>query len=195
VAENQSGASRREVLRGSAIGVGALVGAMGVSANSSEAAAPGYRVEMASSPTQQFYLALTGIDGPATAKGFEKQIPLHSFGFGVTGPASSGGAGVGKSVPENLAFAASTSKASPKLLLTCANGSHITRATLRGVRTTPRGAQVFLRLDLNEVNVASYTATESGGGAATDHVALAYRSLTYHVDGIVINYDFGATNP
>jgi type VI secretion system secreted protein Hcp len=198
MAAEQNGTSRREVLRGGALGVGALVGAAGASTAVSEAVAPRYRMAMATSGTQEFWLAVAGVDGPSTTKGFEKQIPLKSFGWGVTDTAvtgGSGGSGVGKTIGDNFTFSALSSKASPRLFLLCCQGTHIATITMRGLRISSSGAHGFMRLDLTEVIVAAVHTTEAGDGAAIDHVELNYRTAKYTVDGVVATFDFATTNP
>jgi type VI protein secretion system component Hcp len=192
--EELTGTSRREVLRGGALGVGALVGAAGASTAVGEAAAPRYQVAMATGATQQFWLAVAGVDGPSTTKGFERQIPLKSFGWGVTGSVSTGGAGAGKAVADNFVFSALSSKASPRLFLLGCTGVHIATVTLRGMRLSAGTAHQFMRLDLTVATVVSMQTTESGDGAAMDHAAMNYRSAKYTVDGVTTTFDFGATN-
>ena len=184
---------RRDVLRGGALG--ALVGAVGT-AGVSEAATPGYQLAATSSATQQFFLAVKGIDGPSTTKGFEKQIPLHAFSWGVTNSAAPVGAGAGKATEAPFAFTSSTSKASPLFAKFVCTGEHIATAVLTGLRRNPAGVlSKYLKLTLAGVIVSSVRLGESGSGAAIDQVSLGYRTVTLVIDGVSMTFDFAANTP
>jgi type VI secretion system secreted protein Hcp len=180
--EDEAGASRRDVLRGGALGMGALVGAMGVS-GVADAATPSVRMAAAASSAQRFFLAIDGVTGPATAKGFEKQIPVHAYSWGVTntGGTGGGGGGAGKSTLLPFSFTASSSLASPQLALLAATEKHAVKAVLRGVKsgkTTP-----YLTITLTTVLVSSLQQTESSGGAPLDTVQLKFAKISYAEGG------------
>jgi type VI secretion system secreted protein Hcp len=184
--EDEVRASRRDVLRGGAIGMGALVGAMGVS-GAADASAPAVRMAAASTSGQRFFLEVDSISGPATAKGFEHQIPVHSFSWGIANSSSGspgGGGGAGKVTATPLALTMTSSIASPPLALACATGKHIASATLRGVRKDGKGkSSQYLTIKLTNVIVSSLHQSESSGGAPLDTVQLSFAKVVYTESG------------
>jgi type VI secretion system secreted protein Hcp len=184
--EVDSGTSRREVLRGGALGMGALVGAMGVAGTGvAEASAPDYQLAAAASATQHFWLQVAGIDGPSTTKGFLKQIPLLGYGWGATnsGTATGTGGGAGKVTMQPLIIRKHVDKASPKLFLTCATGGHVSTVLLQGTKPAAKGAQtVYFKIKLTNVLVSSFQQTESSDGVPIEVVHLAFAKVAYTVD-------------
>ena len=173
--------TRRDVLRGSAVGVGALVGGSGAVAlaQDSSAAAPAFAA--AATGAQHFWLSVTGVSGPSTARGFEGQIPVTSFAVGVDAVSGAGG---GKITPSTFDFTATTSKATPQLLAALVTGANVTKAILTGVRVTSSGAsQRYLKITLSNVVVTSLHTIESRDGAPVDHVSLTYNRATVAIDG------------
>lgn len=174
------GASRRDVLRGgSALGMGALVGTM--TTGIADAATPGVTMAATASGAQQFFLAVDGVDGPSTTKGFEKQIPVLSYSWGVsnTSTLSSSGGGAGKAVESPFAFTMLANVASPALASLCCTGKHVRTATLHGIRTSGKSRVQYLTITLSDVLVSSLHQLESGGHQPVDTVHLLYQSIKY----------------
>jgi type VI secretion system secreted protein Hcp len=174
------GASRRDVLRGGgALGMGALVATM--STGVADADAPGMTMAAVASGSQQFFLALDGIEGPSTASGFKKQIPVLSYSWGVSNTSTGGGSGggAGKAVEAPLAFTMLTNIASPALASTCFTGKHIRSAVLHGVRTNGKTHEEYLTITLTEVLVSSFHQSENNGHQPVDTVHLLYTSIKY----------------
>src|SRR3954453_9073026 len=107
--------SRRTVLA-SALGVSAL-GSVALSADSANAALGDPAVP--SDPDVSFFLSIPGIAGEATLKGFEGQIELLTWAWGVdnSGSLGSGGGGAGKATPRDVIALAESGIQSPPLLL------------------------------------------------------------------------------
>jgi type VI secretion system secreted protein Hcp len=194
--EDEAGASRRDVLRGGALGMGALVGAIGVAGSgAAEASAPGFHMAARATTAQTFWLQVAGIDGPSTTKGFEKQIPVHSWSLGAANtatPVGTGG-GSGKVVPEPFVVTMGVSKASPRLFLACCTGKHIANAVLIGLRKNPKGHNVkYLRVTLTDILVSSLHDGESSGGVPLDTVHFTYQKVEWLVDGEKVTFDFKA---
>jgi type VI secretion system secreted protein Hcp len=175
------GASRREVLRGGgALGMGALVATM--SSGVADADAPGVTMAAVASGAQQFFLALDGIDGPSTANGFKKQIPVLSYSWGVSNTFTVGGGsggGTGKAVEAPFAFTMSTNIASPALASACFTGKRLRSAVLHGVRTSGKSRVEYLTITLTEVLVSSLHQSEGNGHQPVDTVHLLYNSIKY----------------
>jgi type VI secretion system secreted protein Hcp len=180
------GTTRRDVLRGGALGVGALgVGAM------TGALAPA-QADAAATTTEEFFLELPGIAGPSTTKGFEKQIPVSSYRWGVsnTSTGGTGGGGAGKAVAGPLVFAMRASKASPAVALLCCTGKHLGTATLHGVRVSGTNRNEFLTITLTDVLVSSLDQHDSGGARPTETVELTYGAVKYVEDGHSMTFTF-----
>src|SRR5262245_22548243 len=74
------------------------------------------------------FLKLDGIQGESHDRVHHDEIELASFSFGLTNPGSHVGAsgqGAGKSSFQEIHVTSNVSKASPKLMLACAEGRHI----------------------------------------------------------------------
>ena len=184
---------RRDVLRGGALGVGALVGAVGM-AGAGEASPPGFQMAASSTASQQFWLAVKGVDGPSTTKGYEKQIPLHSFGWGVDNSAPVAGPGAGKATASPFTFTATSSKASPQLAKLACTGVHISTVVLSGVRRNAAGVMTrYLKLTLTDALVSSLHLGEANAGAPTDHVALLFGGVTFVIDSVSMTFDFASS--
>ena len=126
-----------------------------------------------------YFLKLDGIEGESTDDKHKNEIEVESWSWGVTNSGAghtSGttGSGAGKSVHQDIHFTSKLSKASPKLMLACATGSHITEATLT-CRKAGGDQQEYLTIKLNDVFVSSYQSGGSSGGIVpTDQFSLNF---------------------
>ena len=172
--------TRRTMLAG-ALGVGALGS---VAAASPGAAALGDPA-IPSNPTVDFYLALSSIPGASNADGFEGQIPLLTWAWGVATPVSTGsggGGGAGKPVPEEFVFAASSDIHSPRILTAVNTGQRLQRALLSCVRSGDDRGFTFQTLTFDDVQLTGYDVTPSAtDGFPLDVVSLAFSKVTYRV--------------
>jgi type VI secretion system secreted protein Hcp len=159
--------------------MGALVATM--SAGVADADPPGVTMAAVASGSQQFFLALDGIQGPSTAPGFKKQIPVLSYSWGVSNTSTGGGAGggAGKAVEAPFAFTMLTNIASPPLAAACFTGKHITSAVLHGVRASGKTRVEYLTITLTDVLVSSLHQSENNGHQPVDTVHLLYASIKY----------------
>ena len=130
-----------------------------------------------------YFLKLEGIEGEAQDARHKGEIEIISFNFGVTqsgGTASGGGTGAGKVVFSDTHFSMSASKASPKLMLACATGQHISSATFFIHR--PGGdTNVYYKVVLQDVLVTSYQSggSESGDIVPTDQFSLNFGQIKF----------------
>lgn len=131
------------------------------------------------------YLKITGPDirGDSTAKGFEGQIEVYNFSFGVQNHASflsGGGAGAGKATPSDLTILLRYSKASPELFKRLVQGDNITTAELTLVKSGsgPDSGKPFLVHTLSNVFVTDYETTgTSGADDVTDSISFAFGKI------------------
>jgi type VI secretion system secreted protein Hcp len=185
VSENResSGASRRDVLKSGAWGVGAMAGVVGVSGlTSADASAAQIAAAALPAGTDSYFLKLDGILGDSTDAKHKGEIQLLSFSWGssnsgTTGSAG-GGAGAGKVSITDFQFATATSQASPLLFLATATGKHL-KSGLLTVRRKGRGQQEYLKIELTDVLVSSYQQGASNGTVPVDSASLNFSKIKY----------------
>ena len=184
--------SRRTVLA-SALGVSAL-GSAAVSSGAANAALGDPAVP--SDPDVAFFLSISGIPGQATEKGFEGQIELLTWAWGVDASGSigsGGGGGVGKATPRDVIALAESGIQSPLLLLDTNTGKHVPSALLTCVRNLKKPV-TFMTLKFEDVLVTSYAVTpDPTNGAPLDLVHLQFAKITHTV--IPQNPDGSAGTP
>src|SRR4051794_24812220 len=121
--------TRRTILA-SALGVSAL-GSVAVSSGAATAALGDPAIP--SDPDLLFFLSIPGIAGESTLKGFEGQIELLTWAWGVdaTGMVGGGsGGGSGKATPRDVVALAESGIQSPPLLGDTNSGRHLQSALL-----------------------------------------------------------------
>ena len=126
-----------------------------------------------------YYLQITGIAGESKEAKHKDWIDVLSWSFGASNPGqvtAGGGAGAGKVQMSDFNFMATTSKASPKLFLACANGQHMKEAKLSAVKA---GAmqQEYLSWTFSDVLISAYQTSGSGGDVSMDSVSLAFSKV------------------
>ncbi|HUF27354.1 MAG TPA: type VI secretion system tube protein Hcp, partial [Gemmatimonadaceae bacterium] len=130
-----------------------------------------------------YFLKLTGVDGESTDAKHKGEIAVESWSWGETqagSAGSAGGRGAGKVQMQDFHFVMKTNKASPKLLLACAQGEHIKEALLT-CRKAGKEQVEFLKIKLSDVLVSSYqTGGATGGGPIpTDQISLNFGKVEY----------------
>src|SRR5262245_43400115 len=116
-----------------------------------------------------YFLKLTGIQGESTDKVHAKELDIQSWSWGEANSGTrgyGGGGGAGKVEMQDFGFVAKMSKASPKLFLACATGSHIDEAVLT-CRKAGDKQHTYLTITLKDVLVTSF---QTGGSADGDVV-------------------------
>jgi type VI secretion system secreted protein Hcp len=132
---------------------------------------------------ERWYLEIAGIDGESTAKGYEKTIEVLAWSWGVnqSGYASGGGgSGSGKASFREFDFVVVISKASPELVLACAQGKHFPSAVLTGVRGGGKSV-AFLQYELADVMVTSVHHADDEDDVPVEEFSLNYQKfeITY----------------
>jgi type VI secretion system secreted protein Hcp len=173
------GTSRRDLLKVGTLGFGAIGGAAlfpGVAAGApvTETSA------IPSDPRFLYFLKLGDIKGESSYRGYEDQIQLLGWSWGVTSASSPLGSGgsASKSKPSDFVFVAPSTVASPVIMLACASGRHLKAATLSvGLVAQPR--TVPFVVTFTNVFVTSYqTSSGDTDGHPVDVVRLAYGKVT-----------------
>jgi type VI secretion system secreted protein Hcp len=125
-----------------------------------------------------YFLKLDGIPGEANDKTHKGEIEVESFSWGEhqTGTASAGsGQGAGKVQMQDFHFVMKVNKASPKLMLYCANGQPIKSAILT-CRKAGKDQQEYLKVTFTDSLVSSY---QTGGAPGASVVPLDQISLNF----------------
>ena len=125
------------------------------------------------------FLIIDGVEGEATAAGFEGQIELDSFSLGANNPTSIGaggdGAGLGKVNVSNFNVTKRTDAASPLLFQSCCEGKHFTNAQV--VLRKAGGEQMeFLKYSFDKVYVEDiqWAGHSQGDESPTESLSLAF---------------------
>lgn len=142
------------------------------------------------------FLKLTGIKGESQVKGFEDQIQIESFHWGVaqtivTGGSGGGGA-TGRPTRKDFLFTAGSSMASPALFSHCVSGKHIQEGLLT-LRAAGESPSTFSTIKLTDVLVAAYDqGGDDDGDAPMDEVSLNFRKIDFSYNGESESFDFAA---
>ena len=113
-----------------------------------------------------YFLKIDGIDGESADSKHKSEIDIESFSWGATQGgtfSAGGGGGAGKAHFNDFHFVMKINKASPKLMLACANGEHIKKAVLT-CRKAGKEQQEFLKVTLSDILVSSFQTSGSGHG-------------------------------
>jgi type VI secretion system secreted protein Hcp len=112
------------------------------------------------------FLKLGDLKGESPVKGFEDQIQLLSWSWGMShgGTTHHGtGGGAGKVSVGDLSFTHYVDAASPGLILACCNGKHFDEATLT-MRKAGEKPLDYLIIKLKDIIVTSVQQSGSSGG-------------------------------
>ena len=179
-------ATRRNLLKGGALGLGTLGGGLalsGMSASLAAAADPLTGAPMAALATAggaDYFLDIDGLPGESADEDHRNWIEVLSYSWGASSAVASGSrSGAGKATVTDLFVSSMLSQASPQLFLAVMNGKHATTAVLEGVRRSgERDTVRFMRLSLEDVLVTSY---QTGASEETpfDAFSLAYGRISY----------------
>lgn len=128
------------------------------------------------------FLKLGTLKGESVVKGFEDQIQVLGWSWGLTQTgtthAATGG-GAGKVNVQDLHFTKTVDASSPGLALACAKGTHYDSATLT-MRKAGGTALEYLTITLTDLIVTSYSVSEGGGSdVVQDAFALNFSKFKY----------------
>ncbi len=125
------------------------------------------------------FLDLPGVPGDSQVKGFEKQIELNSFQFGLSNPVQMATDKVrGKATFSEFVVTKKLDKASPALMLRTANMAAFPSARLQVTRSSATGESTVVRYCLTNVQLTSFSQSGSGGGdLPSESVSLSYGTI------------------
>ncbi len=114
-------------------------------------------VPEATAAQSDYFLELDGIEGESVLEGKEKQMQIESWSFGASNPTSVGSSGMsaGKVQFQDFNFMKQVGKATPKLMLACANGKHFPKATLSVVRPSADRPTTYAKYTFTDIMVTS----------------------------------------
>ena len=180
-------ATRRNLLKGGAVGLGALGGGIALSGVSGAAAASAGSLTGSSLAAlsgvgpASYYLNIDGIPGESLDQDHPNWIEVYDFSWGASSAlaTTSGSGSTAKATVTDLTVSSVLSQASPKLFLAVMSGKHARTAVLEGVKQA--GAErpvLFMRLSLDDVIVTGY---ESRASEETpqDEFSLAYAKISF----------------
>ena len=130
-----------------------------------------------------YFLKIDGIEGESKDDKHTGAIDIESWSWGEAQTGThvhGGGGGAGKVAMQDFHFVMKVNKASPKLMLDCARGQHIHKATLF-TRKAGKQQQEFLKITLTDVLVSSFQTGGSGHAhiIPTDQIALNYAKIEF----------------
>src|SRR5438067_10372623 len=130
-----------------------------------------------------YFLKIEGIEGESQDSKHKAEIDLESWSWGAVqsgAHAAGGGGGAGKVAMQDFHFVMNVNKASPKLMLACANGEHIKKAVLT-CRKAGKDQQEYLKVTMSDLLVASYQTGGSGNGGIVpvDQISLNFAKIEF----------------
>ena len=131
-----------------------------------------------------YYLKIDGIPGESLDKSHKNEIELESWSWGETNSGSFGsgttGGGAGKVSMQDFHFTMKANKASPNLMLACANGKHIGEATL-SCRKFGETAEDYLKIKFTDLLISSYQTGGSGGSnvVPSEQISFNFAKIEY----------------
>lgn len=125
-----------------------------------------------------YFLKIDGIEGESKDSKHKGTIDVESWSWGETNSGShsaGGGGGAGKVTMQDFHFTMKMNKASPKLMLACAQGDHIKEAKLI-CRKAGTDQQEYLNITLSDLLVSSY---QTGGSSGSSLLPVDQISLNF----------------
>lgn len=129
-----------------------------------------------------YFLKLDGIEGESADAKHGNEIDIVSWGWGERqfgAHAGGGGGGSGKVAMQDFNFVMRVNKASPKLLLACANGQHVKTALLT-CRKAGKDQQEYMKIKFTDLLVSSF---QTGGSPEAeipvDRISLNFAKIEY----------------
>jgi type VI secretion system secreted protein Hcp len=129
-----------------------------------------------------YFLKIDGIDGESTDDKHKNEIDVESWSWSESNSgthAGGGGGGAGKVAMQDFHFIMKVNKASPKLLLACATGQHIKKATLL-CRKAGGDQQEYLKMEFSDLLISTFqTGGNATGVVPVDQISFNFSKIEY----------------
>jgi type VI secretion system secreted protein Hcp len=125
-----------------------------------------------------------GLAGESTDRVHKDQVDVLAWSWGMANSGTThlgGGAGAGRVNIQDLSFTKYVDKATPELMLRCANGAHIPKVILF-VRKAGSNPIEYIKITLTEVLVSSVS---TGGSAGEDRLT---ENVTLNFAKVLLEY-------
>lgn len=134
-----------------------------------------------------YLLEIDGIKGESVDEAHKGSIEVMSWSWGMSAATSvTGGGGVGKVSLQDFHFVTKGGKASPQLMLACATGKHIAKATLHVRKSGPDRPQEYIKITLEDILISSFQQSGNSGGSSSvpyDAVQIFFNTIKFeHTD-------------
>jgi type VI secretion system secreted protein Hcp len=132
-----------------------------------------------------YFLKIDGIPGESQDSKHKDEIDVLSFSFGEQQSgtmAFGGGGGAGKIQMQDFHFMMNVNKASPKLFLNCATGTHIKSAILTA-RKAGKDQQEYLKVTFSDLLISNF---QTNGDSHAN--SLPMDSISFNFSKIEIEY-------
>jgi len=129
-----------------------------------------------------YYLQIGGINGESVASGFEQQIEVSSWSFGVSSPADVGGGGMSGGTPSLSDFTCTfdLDSSSYQILKDIYQGTHVDKVTFTGVKTGGGGTPYnYMQVIMQNCFITSYQTGGGGDGVPSATMSLAYAQVEF----------------
>lgn len=134
-----------------------------------------------------FLLTIDGIQGESKDDHIKNAIELSEWGWSVTNSGShpaGGGGGAGQSTLHDFYFKMHTNGASPNLMLACASGQHIAKATLTCRKAAGDTPQPYLIFTFTHLVISSFTINNDQGSSSV----IPLETITFNYKKIEMEY-------
>jgi len=126
------------------------------------------------------YIKFDGVDGEATDARHENWSNLQSVSFGIKVETSTGTAGsTSRAVAGEVKCVKVLDKSSPLLMRSLTLGEVIPILTIEFTRSTAAGDEPYLKYELKDVLISSYSIAPGGGGSGEGEAPSESLSLNY----------------
>ena len=126
------------------------------------------------------FIKLEGIDGESADDAHKNEVDVLAWSWGVSQSGSfheSSGGGAGKANFQDVSFTKWVDKASPNLMMYCATGKHIPKATLV-CRKAGGEALEYMKIEMTKALVTSVSTGGSGGeDRLTENITLNFAEV------------------
>lgn len=124
-----------------------------------------------------YFLKVDGVDGESKDDKHKNEIDVESWSWGLSNTGShtgGGGGGAGKSVPQDLVVTKGVDKASPKLMLACANGKHFKEVILT---VSEDKRPDYIRYSFFDVFCTEFKESGANGALPMEQVSFNYAQV------------------